>query len=87
MPARARDVIARIEDTANPTQAIAVIQRLLLAMPFAPDPVVDRAITLIRPGGDEETQVSSLARVLGLSERHLERTYSCTGRRHRHSSE
>jgi AraC-like DNA-binding protein len=74
-PARARDVTAAIEGAAGVEQATAVVERLLLALGFAPDPIVERAVAMIRPSGDEEMQVAAIARILGLSERQLERRF------------
>jgi AraC-like DNA-binding protein len=75
-PARARNVTAEIEAAAGAAQAIAVVEQLLLGMGFAPDPIVERALAMmIRPGGDEETQVAAIARILAVSERQLERRF------------
>ena len=74
-PALAREVIAEIQAAAEPAQAVAVVERLLLAMPVALDPIVERAIAMISPVADEERQVAAIARTLGISERQLERRF------------
>ena len=74
-PARAHDVLARLDAAAEPVQAIAVIERVLLALPFAIDRIVERAIAMIRPGADEERQIAAITRALGISERQLERRF------------
>jgi transcriptional regulator GlxA family with amidase domain len=68
-------VIAEIEAAAEPLHAVAVVERLLLGMPFTPDPTVERALALIRPGGDEELKVATIARTLRIGERQLERRF------------
>jgi AraC-like DNA-binding protein len=77
--ARARAAIAEIEGAGDVSRAITVVERLLLAIPFTPDPMVEHALALMRPGdgagGDEELQVAAVARRLGISERHLERRF------------
>ncbi|MGE3545428.1 MAG: helix-turn-helix domain-containing protein [Kofleriaceae bacterium] len=74
-PAHTREVMARIEHAAEPADAIAVVEQLLLSMPFAVDPVVERALVLLDRAGDEDKHVARVARTLGLSERQLERRF------------
>lgn len=71
----AHELIARIQAATNPTEAISLVERLLLAMPFTPDPIVERAITMIRPGVNEDREVAAIARALAISERQLERRF------------
>lgn len=73
--AQVREVIGEIHAAADPAQAVAVVERLLLLMPWALDPIVERAIMMIRPGTDEEVQVAAIARSLAISERQLERRF------------
>ena len=74
-PSRARDILARLDAAAEPAQAIAVIEWLLLALPFASDRIVERAVAMIRAGTGEERQVVAIARSLAISERQLERRF------------
>ncbi|MGE0550634.1 MAG: helix-turn-helix domain-containing protein [Kofleriaceae bacterium] len=74
-PIRTRAAMARIDDTAEPTHAISIVEQLLLSMPFDVDRLVERALVLLGRGGDEDTQVSRVARTLALSERQLERRF------------
>lgn len=74
-PARARDVSARIEAAAGPAQAIAIVEGLLLSMPFALDPIVEHALVMLDPLDDEDKQVARIARTLAVSERQLGRRF------------
>lgn len=73
--ARARQVTAELEMATEPAQSIAVVERLLLALPFTPDPVVERALSMLRPSIDEEAQIAVIGRTLAISERQLERRF------------
>jgi AraC-like DNA-binding protein len=73
--ARAREVTDRIASAREPAEAIGAVERLLLAMPFSPDPLVERALEMLRPCGDEDAEVAAVARALGVSERQLERRF------------
>jgi methylphosphotriester-DNA--protein-cysteine methyltransferase len=73
---RARVVEAheRLSGAGDAAARVAVVERLLTELPYAGDPLVTRAITLLTDAHDEAS-VSAIARALGLSERQLERRF------------
>lgn len=73
--ARAREVNARIAAAAEPALAIAIIEQLLLSLPFANDPLVERALAMLGTDIDEDVEVARVARMLAISERQLERRF------------
>jgi transcriptional regulator GlxA family with amidase domain len=74
-PARAREAHERFLDAPGMVERVAVVEQLLRGLPFAPDPLVARALALIGPTAGEDASIAAVARSLGLSERQLERRF------------
>ena len=72
--ARVAQVHEQLAEARDAAARVAVIERLLAALPYEPDPLVARAATLLANAHDEAS-VSAVARGLGLSERQLERRF------------
>src|SRR6478735_2903776 len=69
--AEAREQLGEAPDAATRIRAV---ERLLAQLPFEADPLVTRATTLLADAHDEAS-VSAIARVLGVSQRQLERRF------------
>jgi len=74
-PARARQARERLLDARNADDRRAIVEQLLLDLPFAPDPVIERALRLLDSAPDESASVARVARSVSLSERQLERRF------------
>lgn len=74
-PGRVREARARLLEARATSDRVAAVERLLLGLPFAADPLIARGLELIeeRSGGD--SIVASMARALAISERQLERRF------------
>lgn len=73
--ARAREVQERLLDVGTDRDRVAVVESLLLELPFARDRLVDRALAMLGVARDEDARVASVARSLDVSERQLERRF------------
>jgi AraC-like DNA-binding protein len=69
--AEAHEELAEASDT---TTRVAVVERLLSELPYAHDPLVTRAITMLAKAHND-SGVAAVARALGVSERQLERRF------------
>jgi AraC-like DNA-binding protein len=72
--ARVVEVTERLQAAPDDAARVAVVEQLLLELPFAHDPLVSRAIARL---SDPETvrSVAAIAEELGISERQLERRF------------
>jgi AraC-like DNA-binding protein len=73
-PARAREVITRVGEARSDAEAVAVVEAFLGTLPYAPDPLVARALDMLDPAGGG-CRVAAVARRLAISERQLERRF------------
>lgn len=74
-PARARELSARIGEAAGTREAVAIVQELLLGLPFVQDRKLARAIERLDAGVGEDAGIAAVAREVGWSERQLERRF------------
>ncbi len=72
--ASVHELLTRVEEAPGPQARIALVERWLLGLAYAHDPVVERAGELLTTSGDDGG-VAGVARALGLSERQLERRF------------
>jgi AraC-like DNA-binding protein len=73
--ARAREVQERLLGAATDVERVAVVERLLLELPFVQDRLIERALAMLSEARDPDARVASVARALSLSERQLERRF------------
>lgn len=73
-PARVAEAHEQLAEAADAASRIAVVERLLLDLPYEEDPLVTHAATLLTDAHDEAS-VSAVASAVGLSERQLERRF------------
>jgi hypothetical protein len=69
----------RLDEAGDTAARVAVVERLLMALPYASVPLVTRAVALLADAHDEAS-VSAIASAVGFSERQLERRF--LARRH-----
>jgi AraC-like DNA-binding protein len=74
-PARVREVCERLAETQDATEHVAIVEDLLIELPFDHDPLIARAMDLIASTTGEGAAIASVARSLDLSERQLERRF------------
>lgn len=72
--ARLSEVQERLYRAPDSAARVHVVEQFLLDLPYARDPVVSRAITMLDTPADD-ARVAQIARTLGLSERQLERRF------------
>lgn len=70
-----RETCDRVVAARTARERVAAIEALLLGLPFAGDPLVARAIDGLGPMSGEDGRIAALARLLGVSERQLERRF------------
>lgn len=70
-----REAQGRLVEAREAQARVAIIEELLLGLPFARDRLVTRAIDLLDATSGEEPAIAAVARALGLSERQLERRF------------
>ena len=73
-PARIAEACERLQEAPDDASRVAVIERFLMELPFARDPLVTRALEQL-DGAHHEAAVAAVARALGTSERQLERRF------------
>jgi AraC-like DNA-binding protein len=73
-PARVTELSERLHAAAEDSTRVALVEELLLELPFARDPLVSRALSRLT-SPDDPAAVARVARELGLSERQLERRF------------
>jgi methylphosphotriester-DNA--protein-cysteine methyltransferase len=73
-PARVAEACECLADAFDPAARVAIVERFLMALPYAGDPLVTSAIELLDAGYDD-AKVAAVARSLGTSERQLERRF------------
>ena len=71
--AEVRVLYERVTEARSVSDATAIIEAMLLERAWEPDPLVERAITLL--GANPPASVASVARTLAISERQLERRF------------
>lgn len=74
-PARVREARERLLDARDGPQRVAVVEELVLELPWADDPIVARAVDVIGSSAGEGALVAAVARSLAMSERQLERRF------------
>lgn len=74
-PARVREARGRLLEARTTADRVAVVERLLLELPFADDPLVARGLAMIESSSGGAPIVGSMARALAISERQLERRF------------
>jgi len=72
-PSLAAEASERLCEAGDALARIEVVEQLLLGLAWDPDPLVERALTLLGAGPGE--RVASVARALQISERQLERRF------------
>lgn len=74
-PARVREAHERLLDAASVRERVAVVEELLLGLPFVEDRLIEHAAALLSGGSCDAASVAAVARELALSERQLERRF------------
>lgn len=74
-PGRACELSERLGEADDARERVSTVEALLLELAWQPDPLIDRALTLLGAGPDERSLVASVARSLAISERQLERRF------------
>lgn len=73
--ANVRRTREQLHEALTDVERVAVLEAFLLTLPFAHDPVVERALAMLSTGADDDARVAVVARSLALSERQLERRF------------
>ena len=74
-PQRVREAQEKLCEAPALHARIAVVEELLLELPFAPDPLVARALRQLAGAPNTEAGIAEVARSLALGERQLERRF------------
>jgi len=78
--ARVQELHERLVAAATTPERVAIVERFVLGLPWTADPLITRALELLDTAPHEEGRVAAIARVIGLSERQLERRFvECVG--------
>jgi AraC-like DNA-binding protein len=70
-----REVVERFQGARTIAESVAVVEDFLARRPFAPDPLVERALRVLVVEPDEDAGIARIARSLSMSERQLERRF------------